>query len=303
MNIVITGGNGFIGSHLLQQLALRGEALTVIDRGPPRLDVDWTSIRYLQGSFDDPALLSEALDGADLVYHLASTTVPGTANLDPVADIQGNLLGTLTLLKAMHDARCERLIYLSSGGTVYGDLELDRVDELSPTRPISSYGIVKLAIERYLVMQQRSGGLKPVILRASNPYGSRQGKLGLQGLVSTAIDRMSSGLPLHIWGDGSAVRDYIYIADLVELMVKAGYSERCGVYNAGSGQGASVRQIIDEVARALGTEPSVEYGQARAFDVSRVVLDIDRAKTDFDWSPATTLRDGISATVRAFTSV
>lgn len=302
MNIVITGGNGFIGSHLLLQLAARGDALTVIDRGAPRSDIDWTGIRYLQGSFDDTTLLTRALEGADLVYHLASTTVPGTANLDPVADVQGNLLGTLALVNAMHQAGCERLVYLSSGGTVYGDLDLEKVDEQAPTRPISSYGIVKLAIERYLLMHERTGSLKPVILRASNPYGARQGKLGLQGLVSTAIDRISSGLPLQIWGDGSAVRDYVYICDLVELMEKAGFSTLCGVYNAGSGHGTSVRQIIDEVAGALNVQPKLEHVSARAFDVSRVVLDVSRASRDFAWHPRTELTAGIRATVQAFQS-
>lgn len=300
MKIVVTGGNGFIGSHLVLALSARGEALTVIDRGEPRTDIEWTGVRYLQGSFDDAALLQDALQGADLVYHLASTTVPGSANLDPAADVRGNLLGTLNLVQAMEQAGCSRLVYLSSGGTVYGDIDREQVEEDAPTRPISSYGIVKQAIERYLLMYQRLGTLQPTILRASNPYGARQGKLGLQGLVSTAIDRIHSQKPLDIWGDGSAVRDYIFVSDLVELMVKAGYSTHTGVYNAGSGQGASVREIIDELCSALGMTANVNYGPARAFDVARVVLDVSRANADFDWRPTTPLRDGLRATVEAW---
>lgn len=300
MKIVITGGNGFIGSHLVLALAARGETLTVIDHGQARSDIDWQGIRYLRGSFDDVALLNDALADADLVYHLASTTVPGNANLDPMADIRGNLLGTLTLAQSMERAGCHRLVYLSSGGTVYGDTELERVDEGAATRPISSYGIVKSAIERYLLMYERTGSLRPTILRASNPYGARQGKLGLQGLVSTAIDRISTQQPLRVWGDGSAVRDYIYVSDLIELMVKAGYSARTGVYNAGSGEGSSVLEIIGEVESALGMEAVLEFGSGRPFDVARVVLDVSRACSTFDWQPSTRLHDGVRATVQAW---
>lgn len=302
MNIVITGGNGFIGSHLLVALAARGESLTVIDRGDPRTDIDWRNIRYFKGSFDDVDLLDDALASADLVYHLASTTVPGTANLDPAADIHGNLLGTLTLVQAMVRANCKRIVYLSSGGTVYGDPELDSVAEDATTRPISSYGIVKQAIERYLLMHQRTGLLQPTILRASNPYGPRQGKVGLQGLVSTAIARISERQPLQIWGDGLAVRDYIYISDLIELMLKACYSANSGIYNAGSGVGATVREIISEVSAALGIDALIEFHPARPFDVNRIVLDVSQASQVFGWHPRTTLRDGIQQTVQAWRS-
>lgn len=303
MKIVVTGGNGFIGSHLLMSLVGGGAKLTVIDRGEPRADIDWRGVDYMQGSFDDQALLAEALEGASLVYHLASTTVPGTANKDPIADVQGNLLGTIALVQAMERAGCARMVYLSSGGTVYGDIDVERVTEDAPCRPISSYGIVKHAIERYLLMYERDGFLRPTILRASNPYGARQGKLGLQGLVSTAIDRIGSQQTLDIWGDGSAVRDYIYISDLIDLMVKAGYSSRTGVFNAGSGRGASVRDVIEAVSAVLERSTNVTYGPARPFDVARIVLDISSASAVFNWHPATDLKEGILATVKKWRAV
>lgn len=300
MKIVITGGNGFIGSHLVAALAVGDAEITVVDRGKPRLDTDWKKVRYVQGSFDDPAVLDRVIPGADLVYHLASTSVPGTANQDPVLDIQGNLIGTLELVQAMERAGCQRIIFLSSGGTVYGESEAQCVAEDAACRPISSYGIVKHAIERYLLMSERAGRLRPVILRPSNPYGARQGKLGLQGLVSTAIDRISNGQPLEIWGDGSAIRDYIYIDDLVDLMVKACRSEQTGIFNAGSGDGASVLDIIREVSSALSIDAMVRYGPGRAFDVARIVLDVERSRATFGWSPVTGLREGIRATVNSW---
>lgn len=297
MNVVITGGNGFIGSHLIQSLRYTGAEISVIDRGPPRADFDWSGVTYRKGSFDDVELLDEALRGCDLVFHLASTTVPGTANLDPAADVRGNLLGTMTLVDAMARAACKRILYLSSGGTVYGDSGVGRVCEDSPCRPISSYGIVKYAVERFLLMYQRTGILQPIILRASNPYGSRQGKLGVQGLIGTAISRISSGEALEIWGDGTAVRDYIYITDLIKLMMAAADSPATGVFNAGSGEGYSVLEVLREVSRALEREPMLRFGPGRDFDVKRIVLDIRRAQDCFNWSPTVSLPEGLRATL------
>jgi UDP-glucose 4-epimerase len=300
VRVVVTGGNGFIGSHLIERLAGLGADVVVIDHGEPRPDVAWAGIKYLRGSFYDPVVLSRALVGADLVYHLASTSVPTTANEDPRADIEGNLLGTLTLVNHMLLANCQRMVFMSSGGTVYGDGSEDFVHEDTACRPVSSYGIVKHAIERYLLMHERAGRLAPVILRASNPYGSRQGKFGIQGLVSTAIQRISTGEALTVWGDGSAVRDYLYVPDLIELMVKTAFSNDCGVFNVGSGSGASVKTVIDEVAAALGRPALVTYGPKRDFDVQRIVLDIRRVSAHYGWRPRTTLTDGIRKTISAW---
>ena len=297
MKILVTGGNGFIGSSLVQALHARGDRVTVIDRGPPRTDMDWSGVDYRQGDFADPAVLEDALWGCDMVCHLASTTVPGTANLDPASDVRGNLLGTMLLVDAMAKAGCNRIIYLSSGGTVYGDCDEEHVPEDAPCRPISSYGIVKFAIERFLLMCERTNRLRPIILRPSNPYGQRQGKLGLQGLVGTAIARISAGQVIEIWGDGSAVRDYIHISDLTDLMLKVADSPLTGVYNAGSGQGATVMEVLREVSIALGREPLINFSPGRAFDVKRIVLDIGLAKRTFDWSPAVSLGDGIRETL------
>ena len=180
---------------------------------------------------------------------------------------------------------------------MYGDCKDELVAEDAPCLPISSYGIVKFAIERFLLMYQRTSGLQPVILRASNPYGIRQGKTGLQGLVGTAISRIGAGQPVDVWGDGLAVRDYIYITDLVDLMVRAGESRLTGVYNAGSGQGASVLDIVHKVAAAFGREAHINFCPGRAFDVRKIVLDINRARIAFDWAPSIPLAAGIEETV------
>lgn len=304
MKVLVTGGNGFIGSHLVTALLRNGNEVVVVDRGEPRADIEWCGIEYVVGDFSDRELTGRALRGCDLIYHLASTSVPGTANLDPTSDVRGNLVGTLQLLEAMRDADCRRIVYLSSGGTVYGDPPpgIDLVSEDVICAPISSYGIVKAAVERYLLMGQRTCGLQPIILRASNPYGPRQGRTGIQGLIGTAISKYSKGEAVGVWGDGSAVRDYLYIGDLIELMLAASSSSATGVFNAGSGIGTTVIDVLAYVARAMGCQRRIDFMPSRPFDVGRIVLDISAARREFGWSPCTSLEAGIEKTVASFLS-
>lgn len=297
MKVLVTGGNGFIGSNLIPALRGRGWEIAVLDRGLPRADIDWSGIDYLQGDFSDGNILCEGLNGCDLVFHLASTTVPATGNLNPEADVTGNLLGTMALIRSMQKSQIQRIVYLSSGGTVYGDCDRELVDEQAPCRPISSYGIVKYAIERYLLMFQRSSGLRPVILRASNPYGPRQGKNGIQGLIGTLISRIAANEAIDVWGDGSAVRDYIHVSDLVALMLKVAERDMPGIYNAGSGRGASVLEVISTVARAMNENAMVNFLPGREFDVRRIVLNSNLAAQCFDWQPTISLEDGVMETL------
>ena len=170
MRALVIGGNGFIGSSLVGRLRAQGVAVRVLDIGRPRTDVTWESVEFVQGSLADGSLLPHALADVDVVFHLASTTVPGTSNLDPAADVQGNLVATLGLLQAMRAAGVRRIVYFSSGGAVYGNTSVDTVSESQPLHPVSSYGVVKAAIENYLHMYRELGDLEPVVLRPSNPY-------------------------------------------------------------------------------------------------------------------------------------
>lgn len=293
MKVLVLGGNGFIGSHVVDHLLDAGHKVRVFDRAPERYRSPIKQVEYRLGGFDDSFQVAEALQGMDAVCHLISTTVPGTSNLNPVADIQSNLVNTVHLLDQMRKQGLSRILYLSSGGTVYGNLEGSPVSENHPLRPISSYGIVKVAIENYMHMYQQLYGLEPVILRPSNPYGSRQGHAGVQGLIGTLLARSLAGEALEIWGDGSVVRDYMHVDDLARLCVTAMESESCGVFNAGSGEGSSINEII-ELIRAATTEVlQVNYREGRAFDVKEVVLDISRAKEEFGWQPEISLSDGI----------
>jgi UDP-glucose 4-epimerase len=200
----------------------------------------------------------------------------------------------------MRAAGLRKLVYVSSGGTVYGIPRMDPVDEEHPLRPISSYGIVKVAIENYLHMEQHLHGLQHVVLRASNPYGPRQGHRGIQGIIGAHLWHIARGEPVEIWGDGSIVRDFIHVRDLAELCVAALRSDTTGCFNAGSGKGTSINEIVQCISRTVqstGGAPVVPvYMPGRDFDVPRVVLDISRARAALNWEPRIDIGDGIAET-------
>lgn len=296
MTALVIGGSGFIGSHLVDALVASGARVRVFDRAPERFRRPPPGVEFVSGSITDTAALAEALADIDTVYHLASTTVPTTANLDPVADIEGNLVPAVKLIGLMRAAGMKRLVYLSSGGTVYGIPEADTVPETHPLRPINSYGIVKVAVENYLMMEAHLHGLRPLILRASNPYGPRQGHQGVQGVVGTFLWRVVRDEPIQLWGDGSVVRDFIHVADLAGLCVAAERAGTTGILNAGSGEGHSIRDIVDTIARVTGRPLEPAYQPSRGYDVPRVVLDISLARRETGWSPTTGLAEGIAQT-------
>jgi len=298
MHALVVGGNGFIGSTLALRLLSDGYRVRVLDRGAPRTDMEWKGIEYRRGDLTDPAALDLAVAGADIVFHLASTTVPGTSNLDPHEDVASNLLGALNLLASMRRAGVRRLVFLSSGGTVYGNTSASPVPEDAPLNPISSYGVVKVAIEKYLNMYAALGEISPLIIRPANPYGPRQSVAGQQGAIAVFLGKALRGEPIEIWGDGSVVRDYIYIGDLVDMIAMAVSAGVTGTFNAGSGSGHSLRAICDAIQRVCGAQLQITYREARKFDVRRIVLDISAAEKAFGWFPGTGLDEGMRRTWR-----
>lgn len=296
MKLLVLGGCGFIGSHIVDALLSQKHDVRVLDRGPERFRDPLPGIDTVFGDFRDRMLLVEALTGVDGVIHLISTTFPGTADLDPQSDVTDNLRGTLTLLEAMKSTGVNRLVYLSSGGTVYGIPQVDLMTEDHPLRPVGSYGIVKVAIESYLGMYQRSHGLSPVIIRPANPFGPRQGHCGVQGVISTLLHRLHTDKPIEIWGDGSVVRDYLYVADLADLCVRAVQSEFTGTVNAASGIGRSLNEILDSIAKVTGKPLDPVYKPGRAVDVPRSVLDCRRAKEQFGWVAETDFDEALVRT-------
>lgn len=296
MKALIIGGCGFIGSHVLDKLHSERVSVRVLDRRAEMFRPPLPNVEYVMGDLSDTAQIYEALSGVDAVIHLASTTVPSTSNLDPVGDINGNLIATVRLLEVMRSAGVRKMVYLSSGGTVYGVPQTDPMREDHPLNPISSYGIVKGAIENYLFMEHKLHGLQYVALRASNPYGPRQGHTGIQGLIGTHLWRLARKEQIEVWGDGSIVRDFIHVQDMADLCYRALVSDVTGVFNAGSGEGASVAEVVKKICDVVGGDVKPIYKDKRNFDVPRVVLDVTRAKEAFGWQKTIDLEQGIKDT-------
>lgn len=296
MTVLVLGGCGFIGSHVVDALLAAGEVVRVFDRQPEPFRAPLAGVEYRFGQFSDLVAVGGALAGADRVIHLISTTFPGTADRDPRADVQDNVVGTLALLEAMAERGITRILFLSSGGTVYGIPQQVPIPETHCLVPINSYGIGKVAIEFYLSLFQRTRGLSPVILRASNPYGPRQGQTGVQGVVATCLRRLVENRPLEIWGDGSVVRDFFSVRDLARLCVAAVLSDRTGAYNAGAGIGLSINDLVALVSRVAGRPVQTVYQAGRPQDVPRSILDVGKARADFGWTATVTMEEGLAET-------
>jgi UDP-glucose 4-epimerase len=296
VKVLVLGGCGFIGSYVVDALIGEGHETVVLDRSPERFRDPIPQVTYFFGDFSDKMLLVEAMTGVDAVCHLVSTTFPGTANLDPSADVSGNLLGTLSLMETMRSVGVRRLIYLSSGGTVYGRPQTVPIPETHPLNPINSYGIVKVTIEHYLWMYGDEYELLPVAVRAANPFGPRQGHIGVQGVISTFLRKVLNGQEIEIWGDGTVVRDYLHAQDVADLCVRALGSNFVGPVNAGSGHGRSLNEVLASVRRVTGREVEPIYKPARRIDVARSVLDVTLAREKLGWQPKRDFEEALSET-------
>ena len=295
MAILIIGGCGFIGSHVAEVLAAAGEDLVIFDRNGDDPTRRHAAATYIKGDFGNRGALSGIFESnrVDRVVHLAASTLPGSSNRDPEFDVRSNIAETAGLLELCVRFGTKKILFLSSGGTVYGIPRYMPVDERHPTDPISSYGISKLSIEKYLHLYRHLHGLDYVALRAANPYGPRQLPISEQGVIGVFAYRMLCGEEIVVWGDGSVVRDYLHVHDLAHLCRLALASTISGVFNAGSGIGRSLSEVIAALEVALGERATVRYEAGRAFDVPRIVLDSSEAHNAFGWQPAIGFEHGL----------
>jgi UDP-glucose 4-epimerase len=295
MKIIILGGDGFIGSHLVEKLLTSNEhSITILNRTKNNFSKVHTNINYIFGDFNDIDILRKAIWSSDLVIHLISTTVPITSNLDPIYDVKANLIGTLNLLEEMNKQEIKKFIFLSSGGTIYGNPKYVPMDEEHPLNPINSYGIVKMSIEKYIKLYAKKYNFKYCIIRPSNPYGPRQRFDGMQGVISTFLYKSLKNEPVTVWGKGSEVRDYIYIDDLIDILnIIVNNELENSIYNVGYGEGYSVQDIIEKIERVVGKKLDIKYIKANVEMVKEVTLDITKIKKDFCWQPKTSLLSGI----------
>ncbi len=286
-----------MGVHLVDRLLEDRRPARVYDRSPNKFRDTPRGVEYVEGELGDHTLVREAIEGMEVVYHFVSTTLPKTSNEDPAHDVRSNLMDTIRLLEACVEAGVRKVVFASSGGTVYGASDVSPVGEDHPTDPITSYGIVKLAVEKYLGLFHHLHGLDYAALRISNPYGAYQDPEGQQGAIGVFLRQISIGQPIKVWGDGEVVRDYLYVSDLVDALTLAAEVEtRRKVMNIGSGRGASLNELIACMSEVTGESPAVEYLPARPLDVPVNVLDNRLAREELGWSPKTELAAGIAQT-------
>lgn len=300
MRSCVIGGAGFLGVHLVSALCETGRDVLVIGRSPRDVITLPNGVAYLQGDIRNRAFMLRAMDGVDELFDLAYSSVPKTSFEDPAKDILDNLPGSVGLFEAACDLNLRKMVFVSSGGTVYGEARQLPVPETHPTNPISSYGITKLALEKYAQLYQRMRQLPVLCVRPSNPYGEGQKPYVGQGFIATAMASMLSGQKIKVFGKKGTIRDYIFVQDVADALVCALEKGIPGEsYNIGSSIGRSNVEVLNQISRlaiASGVRPKIAHIEPRPFDVPANVLDTEKIRALSGWQPRVDFAEGIART-------
>jgi len=303
MKILVTGGAGFIGSHIVDQLILAGHDVVVLD------DLSSGSLQNVnpKATFINLNILDRSLgevferERFAVVIHLAAQTIVASSLERPDVDAQVNVLGTLQVLEGCRQTGVERIIFASSAA-VYGDVSILPVPEEAPKQPTSFYGLSKLTAERYIQMYHELYGLHYMILRFANVYGERQGDSGEGGVVSIFARKMHRQEPMTVFGDGLQTRDFVYVGDIAAANVQAINSQDPDrILNISTQTEISVNQLASLFAEVSGRETPITYQPAREGDILRSMLRNTAARSILQWMPSTSLREGLDRTYKAFT--
>jgi len=290
LRAIVTGGAGFIGSHLVDSLVARGDEVVVVD--------DLSSGK--RENVNDAARLDERdirggleLEGAEVVFHLAAQADVQTSMRRPDFDAEVNVLGTVRVLEAAREAGAQ-VVFTSTGGAIYGECD-GPASEDAPRDPLSPYGIAKLCGEEYLRGWNRIHGAGHVVLRLANVYGPRQEASLEGGVVAIFLERMQRGEGTAIYGDGLQTRDFVYVGDVVGALLAAADNDG-GVFNVGTGVETTVLDLNRACAEVAGAEAEPRFEDARLGDVRRSVLDVSLAERELGWRPEVGLEDGLRLT-------
>ena len=299
LSVAVIGACGFIGSHLVDSLLSNGCRVLAFSRSIPGLiskkSLQNPLLSLCEVDISNLTQLERKIANVDILIHLASSSIPSTSNLDPYSDVTSNLLGSLNVLNAALENQIKKFIFISSGGTVYGLPSQIPILENHPTNPSCSYGIIKLAIEKYISLYRDLYGLQAISLRLANPYGERQRINAIQGVIPVFMSRALRSEPIEVWGDGTVVRDFVYISDVIDaIRLSCTYCGDYDVFNIGSGSGLSLNELIRLIEQVTKKTIDVHYKSSRKYDVPTNVLSIERANSHLSWSPSVSPREGIT---------
>jgi len=306
ISILLIGGAGFIGSNLANLLSSSNYKVTVVDQFPIESHNFNGNITFVQGNITDNNFLGGLFrkNKYDIVIHLVSSLIPSSNFSDFNSSRVLNTFSTFELLKHMEENNVNKIIFFSSGGTVYGNNLNSKNIESNKLLPENYYGFTKLIIEEYIQLQARLSNLKYVIVRPSNPYGIGQKSHSKQGIIAVALGKTLNNQPLDIWGDGSVIRDYLHIEDLCLAIKKIILNDSWNkIYNIGSGKGVSINKIISIIEEITKKKLEINYLPSRAVDVPINVLDISRITNDNGWRPQKELREGIEELWKIFSKI
>ncbi|MDH1265471.1 NAD-dependent epimerase/dehydratase family protein [Pseudomonas sp. GD03944] len=298
--ILVTGGAGFIGSHLVDALLAQGHQVRVLDNlsmgKRSNLPLDNPNLRFIEGDVADAALVLEAVSGCQAVVHLAAVASVQASVDDPVATHQSNFVGTLNVCEAMRQQGVKRVVFASSAAVYGNNGEGQAIGEDTPKAPLTPYASDKLASEYYLDFYQRQHGLEPAIFRFFNIFGPRQDPSSpYSGVISIFTQRAQQGLPISVFGDGEQTRDFFYVADLVELLVQAVSAPQVvsGAVNVGWNQTTSLNQLLAEIGALFGGLPAVTHQATRPGDIRHSRANNARLQASYRLPTATPIREGL----------
>lgn len=293
--MLLLGGAGFLGTALAGRFAIEGRNVHVVSRSAPSGEVE--GVLYHRASLDDSKLIARLMTECSTVIHLASATTPGSSGRRPLHELDLNLAPTLRFLDLMTSIHPARLVFVSSGGTLYGNPERLPADERSILHPLSYHGAGKMALEAFLAAYAHESGVPVAVLRPSNLYGPGQTLRHGFGVVRTMLEHARTGSAFEIWGDGETVRDFLYIDDMVDACARViAADDMEGTFNIGSGVGYSLNQLAGIVERQCGRPIEVIRRSPRRTDVRAIVLDISNIRSRFGWQPAVSLQEGVRRT-------
>ncbi|RZI87312.1 MAG: NAD-dependent epimerase/dehydratase family protein [Pseudomonas sp.] len=299
--ILITGGAGFIGSHLCDALLGKGYAVRILDDlstgKRANLQLQHPGLELIEGDVADAALVARAAAGCRAVVHLAAVASVQASVDDPVKTHQSNFIGTLNVCEAMRLTGVRRVLFASSAAVYGNNGEGQSIAEDTPKAPLTPYAVDKLASEQYLDFYRRQHGLEPVIFRFFNIFGPRQDPSSpYSGVISIFSERATQGLPIKVFGDGEQTRDFLYVGDLVQVMVQALEQPQVeeGAVNIGLNQATSLNQLLAALRDVIGSLPEISYGEARSGDIRHSRADNARLLARFDFPQPTPMVEGLA---------